>query len=130
MKPEEIESYATFVFQTIEQNAFFLLVGFIVVYYIYNNFVGNLLSNKMKEYKLSSAMKRTNKSIYKENESKSRSKLLEQYVAKDKKKEPVFKKKKTPASSFSSRQYNPLTGSSGGGGGYKPSRRQIRRGGG
>ena len=129
MKVEEIESYATLVFQTIEQNAFFLLVGFVVVYYIYNNFVGDFLSNKVKEYKLSRAMNSTKNSIYKENESRSRSRLLEQYVAKDKKIAPVVKKKNTPSSSFSSRQYNPLTGSSGGGG-YKPSRRQIRRGGG
>ena len=100
------------------------------MYYIYNNFIGSLLSNKMKEYKLSSAMNRTKNSMYKENEIKSRSKLLEQYVGKDKKKGPILKQKNTPSCSFSSRQYNPLTGSSGGGGGYKPSRRQIRRGGG
>ena len=49
-------------------------------------------------------------------------------LAKDKKMKPVFKKKKPPTSTFSSRQYNPLTGSSGGGG-YKPSRRQVRKGG-
>ena len=123
-----IESYVSVLFQTIEQNAFFILVGSIILYYMYQTIIGDKLVKTIKDYKKSRAMKRTNNSQYKENESKARNRLLEQYVAKDKKMKPVFKKKKPPTSTFSSRQYNPLTGSSGGGG-YKPSRRQVRKGG-
>ena len=75
-------------------------------------------------------MKRTNNSSYKDMEKKSRSRLIEKYVPKKKEKKSFMEKnrKKAPSRVFSSREYNPLTGSTGGGG-YKPSRRQIRRGG-
>jgi hypothetical protein len=123
------EALAT-IFGIVERNAFFFLCGFVVVLYIYTTFLSEIVTKGMKEYRMSSAMKHTNTSSYKEMEKKSRSRLIEKYVPKKKEKKSFMEKnqKKAPSRVFSSREYNPLTGSTGGGG-YKPSRRQIRRGG-
>ena len=119
------------IFGIVERNAFFFVCGFVVVLYIYKTFLAEYVTIRMKEYRISSAMKHTNNSSYKEMEKKSRSRLVENYVPKKKEKKKFMEKnqKKAPSRVFSSREYNPLTGSTGGGGGYKPSRRQIRRGG-
>ena len=124
------EALAT-IFGIVERNAFFFVCGFIVMLYIYKTFFAKNITKQMKAYRMSRAMKHTNSSTYKELEKKSRSRLIDKYVPKKKEKKTVMEKthKKTPSRVVSSREYNPLTGSSGGGGGYKPSRRQIRRGG-
>ena len=123
------EALAT-IFGIVERNAFFFLCGFVVVLYIYTTFLSEIVTKGMKEYRMSSARKHTNTSSYKEMEKKSRSRLIEKYDPKKKEKKSFMEKnqKKAPSRVFSSREYNPLTGSTGGGG-YKPSRRQIRRGG-
>ena len=117
------------IFGIVERNAFFFVCGFVVVLYIYKTFLAEYVTIRMKEYRISSAMKHTNNSSYKEMEKKAEVvwlKIMSQ--RKGKKKFMEKNQKKAPSRVFSSREYNPLTGSTGGGG-CKPSRRQIRRGG-
>ena len=43
-----IESYVSVLFQTIEQNAFFILVGSIILYYMYQTIIGDKLVKTIK----------------------------------------------------------------------------------
>ena len=86
------EALAT-IFGIVESNAFFFLCGFVVVLYIYTTFLSEIVTKGMKEYRMSSAMKHTNTSSYKEMEKKSRSRLIEKYVPKKKGKEKLYGEK-------------------------------------
>ena len=96
------EALAT-IFGIVERNAFFFLCGFVVVLYIYKTFLSEIVTKGMKEYRMSSAMKHTNNSSYKEMEKKSRSRLVEKYVPKKKEKKNLWRRTKRKLQVVSSR---------------------------
>ena len=80
------------IFGIVERNAFFFVCGFVVVLYIYKTFLAEYVTKQMKAYKMSSAMKHTNNSSYKEMEKKSRSRLIDKYVPKKRKRKNLWRR--------------------------------------